>query len=250
VGQNVKVHSSAIVEDPALLGDDVEIGPNVVVYRGTRLGEGVRVGAGSVLGQVPTSAKSSTLQVPLSLPGLVVGPGTTVGVGAVLYAGSSIGRDCFIADGGQVRERCKVGERVIVGHSVTVENDCIVGDRTRIQTGAYITAHSVLEEDVFIAPMVTTTNDNYMGRTEARFSSIRGVTARRGARIGGNAIILPGVTVGVESVVAAGAVVTKNVPPYATVMGVPARVVGEVPKEQLLYPKEDPTADDQEGRGS
>ena len=230
------IHSTAIVEAGVVLGKNVEIGPFAVVYSGTSLGDCVRVAANAVLGQRPVKAKSSTLKM-TELPGLTVGSGTTVGVGAIVYAGTTVGKDCFIADGAQVRERCELGERVIVGHAATVENDCRVGDRTRIQTGAYITAHSILEEDIFVAPMVTTTNDNYMGRTKTRFAATKGVTARRGSRIGGNAVILPGVTIGQEAMVAAGAVVTKDVPAYAKVMGIPARVVGDTPAEQLLFPR-------------
>jgi acetyltransferase-like isoleucine patch superfamily enzyme len=231
------IHATAYVEDGVLLGKNVEVGPFAVIYKGTSLADGVRVGAHAVLGQRPSKARTSTLKLSLDLPGLTVGAGTTIGVGAVVYAGTTIGSDCFIADGAQVRERCEIGDGVIVGHAATVENDCRVGARTKIQTGAYITAYSVLEEDVFVAPMVTTTNDNYMARTEARHAAIKGVTAKKGSRIGGNAVILPGVTLGQESMVAAGAVVTKDVPPYAKVMGVPARVVGEAPAEQLLYPR-------------
>jgi len=236
VDVQAKIHRTALVEEGVVLGNEVEIGPFVVVYAGTSLGDGVRVGAHSVLGQRPVKAKSSTLKI-TELPGLTVGSGTTIGVGAVIYAGTTIAKDCFIADNAQVRERCEIGERVIVGHSATVENDCKVGNRTRLQTGSYITAHSVLEEDIFIAPMVTTTNDNYMGRTEVRHAATKGVTAKKGSRIGGNAVILPGVTIGQEAMVAAGAVVTKDVPPYAKVMGIPARVVGDTPEEQLLFPR-------------
>ncbi len=231
------VHETAYVEDEVTLGNEVEIGPFAVLYRGTTLGDRVRVGAHAVLGQRPSRAKTSTLRLSPDLPGLTVEAGTIIGVGAVVYAGTTIGADCFIADGAQIRERCEIGERVIVGHAATVENDCKVGSRTKIQTGAYITAHSILEEDVFVAPMVTTTNDNYMARTEARHAAIKGVTAKKGSRIGGNAVILPGVTLGQEAMVAAGAVVTKDVPPYAKVMGIPARVVGNTPNEQLLYPR-------------
>lgn len=232
------VHETAYVEEGVSLGKGVEIGPFAVVYEGTSLRNGVKVGAHAVLGQRPSKAKTSTLKLSLGLPGLTIGAGTTIGVGAVIYAGTTLGDDCFIADGAQIRERCEIGERVIVGHSATVENDSRVGNRTKIQTGAYITAHSILEEDVFIAPMVTTTNDNYMARTEARHAATKGITAKKGSRVGGNAVILPGVTLAQEAMVAAGAVVTKDVPAYAKVMGVPARVVGDTPEEQLLYPKD------------
>ncbi len=238
------IHPSAYVEDGVLMGESVEIGPNAVIYRGTTLGNGVRVGANSVLGQRPTKAKSSTLKTTPDLPGLSLGVGTIVGVCAVVYAGTVIGQDCFIADGAQVREKCTVRDSVIIGRGVTVENDCYVGERTRIQTGAYITAHSVLEEDVFIAPMVTTTNDNFVGRTERRFDFRKGVTVRRAGRVAAGAVILPGVEIGEEALVAAGSVVTRDVPPYKVVMGIPARVVQDVPEDQLLPKKGENSPDE------
>jgi len=79
-----------------------------------------------------------------------------------------------------------------------------------------------------------TTNDNYMGRTEKRHAEMRGPTIRRGARIGGGAILCPGIEIGAEAFVGAGAVVTKDVPPRALVVGNPARVLREVPESELL----------------
>jgi acetyltransferase-like isoleucine patch superfamily enzyme len=81
---------------------------------------------------------------------------------------------------------------------------------------------------------VITTNDNYLGRTEERFKHFKGVVMRRGARIGGGAVILPGIEIGADAVVAAGAVVTKNVPAKMIYIGMPAKELREVPKDQLL----------------
>jgi acetyltransferase-like isoleucine patch superfamily enzyme len=149
-------------------------------------------------------------------------------------AGSTFGARCVVADGAGVRERCTVGDSVVIGRGVTVENDTTIGSRTRIQSGAYVTAYVTIEQDVFIAPMVVTTNDNYMGRTERRLTEMRGCTIRRGARVGGGAHILPGVEIGEEAFVATAAVVTRDVPPRTIVMGVPARPVRDVPEEELL----------------
>src|SRR5205085_9548996 len=99
---------------------------------------------------------------------------------------------------------------------------------------AYITAYSTLEEDVFIAPCVATTNDNFMGRTERRHALVKGPTIRRGARVGGAAILCPGIEVGEEAFVGAGAVVVRDVPARAVVVGNPARQIREVPDEELL----------------
>jgi acetyltransferase-like isoleucine patch superfamily enzyme len=121
----------------------------------------------------------------------------------------------------------------ILGRGSLIENDTTIGAGTRIQADAYVTAYSTLEEDVFIAPCVVTTNDNFMGRTEQRRELMRGPTIRRGARIGGGAILCPAVEVGEEAFVGAGAVVTKDVPPRTVVVGSPARVLREVDPAEL-----------------
>jgi acetyltransferase-like isoleucine patch superfamily enzyme len=113
-----------------------------------------------------------------------------------------------------------------VGRGASVENDVRMGARVRMQTGAYVTAWSVVEDDVFIAPGAIFTNDPTAGRRPAGVE-LRGPVLRRGCRIGGGAVLLPGVEVGTDAFVAAGAVVTRDVPPGALVMGVPARVVSE-----------------------
>jgi acetyltransferase-like isoleucine patch superfamily enzyme len=105
---------------------------------------------------------------------------------------------------------------------------------TKIQADAYITAYSTLEEHVFIAPCVVTTNDDFMGRTERRRELVKGPTIRRGARVGGGAVLLPGVEIGEEAFIGAGAVVTKNVEPRMLVVGNPARVMRPVAEDELL----------------
>ena len=121
----------------------------------------------------------------------------------------------------------------VLGRGSLIENDTTVGAGTRIQAGAYVTAYSTLEEDVFIAPCVVTTNDNFMGRTDRRRELMQGPTIRRGARIGGGAILCPAVEIGEEAFVGAGAVVTKDVPPRTVVVGSPARVLREVDPAEL-----------------
>jgi acetyltransferase-like isoleucine patch superfamily enzyme len=91
-----------------------------------------------------------------------------------------------------------------------------------------------IEDHVFVAPCVQTTNDNFMGRTEKRHALIKGATIRRGARIGGGVVLCPGIEIGAEAFIAAGAVVTRDAPAGKVLMGVPARVVRDVPAEELL----------------
>jgi acetyltransferase-like isoleucine patch superfamily enzyme len=133
-----------------------------------------------------------------------------------------------------VRERCDIGDEVVIGRGSLVENDSTVGARTKIQAMAYVTAYSTVEEDVFIAPCVQTSNDNFMGRTERRHELRRGPTIRRGARVGVGAVLCPAVEIGEEAFVGAGAVVLKDVAPRVVVVGNPARVLREVSPEELL----------------
>src|SRR3954470_19775917 len=210
-----------------------EIHPTATVYEGTVLGDGVRVLENAVVGKQPSlGARSTAKRDPL--PPARIGDGTVVSTGAIVFAGSTIGANCIVGDQSCIRERVEMADDCVLGRGSLIENDTTVGAGTRIQADAYVTAYSTLEEDVFIAPCVVTTNDDFMGRTERRKELMKGPTIRRGARIGGGAILCPGIEVGEEGFVGAGAVVTKDVPPRTVVVGNPARVLREVPDEELL----------------
>jgi acetyltransferase-like isoleucine patch superfamily enzyme len=205
------------------------------VYPGTVLGAGVKVLENAVVGKQPTlSPRSTAKREPL--PPTEIGEGTIVSTGAIVFAGSSVGARVILGDQSCVRERVTIGDDVVLGRGSLVENDTTIGSMTRIQAEAYITAYSTLEEHVFVAPCVVTTNDNYMGRTEQRRDVMKGPTIRRGARVGGGAVLCPGIEIGEEAFVGAGAVVTKDVPPRTIVVGNPARALREVPEEELLSP--------------
>ena len=210
-----------------------EIHPTATVYPGTVLGEGVKVLENAVVGKQPSLSSRSTTKREELAPA-EIGDDTIVSTGAIVFAGTRIGARVILGDQSCVRERVTVGDDVVLGRGSLIENDTTVGAMTKIQAMAYITAYSTLEEHVFVAPCVVTTNDNFMGRTEARHALTKGATIRRGARVGGGAVLCPGVEVGEEAFVGAGAVVTKNVPPRALVVGNPARVLREVPSEELL----------------
>ena len=212
---------------------EAEVHPTATVYPGTVLGEGVKVLENAVIGKQPAlSSRSTAKREPL--PATEIGEGTIVSTGAIVFAGSQIGARVILGDQSCVRERVTVGDEVIIGRGSLVENDTTIGAMTRIQAEAYITAYSTLEEHVFIAPCVVTTNDNFMGRTERRHELMKGPTIRRGARVGGGAVLCPGIEIGEEAFVGAGAVVTKDVAPRTIVVGNPARVLREVSEDELL----------------
>jgi acetyltransferase-like isoleucine patch superfamily enzyme len=197
------------------------------------IGEGCKILDYAVVGKQPTLSPRSTAKRE-ELPPLELGAGTIVSTGAVVFAGTTLGERAIVGDQACVRERCTIGDDVVIGRGSLVENDTSVGALTKIQAHAYITAYSLLEDNVFIAPCVVTTNDNFMGRTEKRHDLVKGPTIRRGARIGGGAVLLPGIEVGEEAFVGAGAVVLKDVPARALVVGSPARQIREVPEDELL----------------
>jgi acetyltransferase-like isoleucine patch superfamily enzyme len=234
----VALHPSELAHN-LLLGSNVSVGAgvvfgvNVVVHDDTEIGDGCFIQDGAVLGKAPALSPSSTAKRG-ELPPLRLGAGCVVSTGAIVYRGVSMGPGCVIGDLASVRERCVLGQRVVVGRGTCVENDTTIGDFTKIQSNAYITAYMTIEDHVFVAPCVQTTNDNFMGRTEKRHELIRGATIRRGARIGGGVVLCPGIEIGREAFIAAGAVVTKDAPAGKVLMGVPAHVVRDVPAEELL----------------
>ncbi|MGB3544598.1 DapH/DapD/GlmU-related protein [Rubrivirga sp.] len=240
-----QIHPSVVLEDDvevghfAVIGAGVEIGEgsrlghHVVVHDGSRLGPGVRVDDHAVIGKRPMRAARSATTSAADLEAAVMGADTIVGTGAVVYRGATIGERVLIADYATVRERVSVGSESIVGRGVAIENDSTVGARCKLETNVYVTAYSTIEDDVFVAPGVLTSNDAYLARTEARKTAFAGPTVRESARIGVGAVLLPGLEVGSEAVVAAGAVLSKDATGGRVHVGVPARDVRAVAPEQL-----------------
>jgi UDP-2-acetamido-3-amino-2,3-dideoxy-glucuronate N-acetyltransferase len=215
------------------IGKDVQFGAYVVVHAGTKLGDGCTVEDHAVLGKRPRLAARSAAAPGGEVGDLELAARVSVCVGAVLFAGAQIGEGTIVGDQSYVRERSRIGPGSVVGRASVIDNDVSLGARVKVQTGVYLTAFTLVEDDVFLGPGAVTTNDDTMARHGAEMP-LRGATLRRACRIGGGAVLTPGVTVGEEAFVAAGAVVTRDVPARAVVMGVPARVVREVGEHELL----------------
>jgi UDP-2-acetamido-3-amino-2,3-dideoxy-glucuronate N-acetyltransferase len=215
-----------LLGEGVIVPDDAELGAYVVIHAGTAIGAGVRIQDGAVLGKPPAfgARSKASREEP---PPLVVAEGATIGADALVAAGAAIGPAAMVGDMAHVRERAAIGRESLVGSRCSIDNDVVIGARVRIQTGAYITAFSELEDDVFVAPYVVTSNDRTAGRRPPQ-SPLRGARLRRGCRVGAGAVLLPGVEVGEEAFVGAGAVVTRNVAPRSLVVGSPARHVREV----------------------
>lgn len=221
-----------LVGDGVEIPASVELGGGVVIHAGTLLAEGVSVQDHAVLGKpLALGPRSRAPREPGA--GLRIGEGATICAGAIILAGAEIGAAAVVGDQAHVRERARVGERSVIGRGSAVDNDVAIGARVKVQTGCYLTAWSLIEDDVFVAPGVTTTNDQTMGRHGPELD-LCGPTLRRACRIGGGAVLLPGVEVGEEALVGAGAVVTRDVAGRTVVVGVPARRLREVADADLI----------------
>jgi acetyltransferase-like isoleucine patch superfamily enzyme len=227
-----EISAGAFVSGGARLADDVDVAPGAVIHEGVALGSGCVVESGAVLGKRPRLRAGSSA-AGAELGPLVIEEGVTVCCGAVVYAGSRIGAGTIVGDQAQVRERSTIGVGTVIGRGSAVEFDVRIGERVLIQTGVYVTAGSVVEDDVFLGPGVLTTNDNTMGRHPPGVP-LQGATFRRACRVGGGVVLVPGVEIGAEAFVAAGAVVTRDVGPRELVRGAPARVVRQVADAELI----------------
>jgi UDP-2-acetamido-3-amino-2,3-dideoxy-glucuronate N-acetyltransferase len=232
VAPGVHLAPGAVVHDGARIGSGSRIGSGAVVHGGARLGERCVVEDGAILGKRPRLRPTSTA-AGMDTGALVLESEVTVCCGAVVYAGAHIGAGAIVGDQAQVREGARIGAETIVGRASAVDFGARVGTRVVIQTFVYLAAESTVEDDVFVGPGVVTTNDDTMGR-HPRVEPLRGPTLRRACRIGGGAVLVPGVVIGEEAFVAAGAVVTRDVDAREVVMGVPARVVRRVGDEDLI----------------
>jgi acetyltransferase-like isoleucine patch superfamily enzyme len=220
-----------LIGEDVQIADDAVLGAGVIVHAGTTIGAGCTIEDRALLGKRPRLARSSAAHGDVGR--LTIAAGATVCCSAVVFAGATLGERAIVGDQAFVRERASVGAGSVIGRGSVVDNDVSVGARVRVQTNVYLTAFTVVEDDVFVGPGVVTTNDDTMSRHPPGVP-LRGAILRRACRVGGAAVLTPGVEIGEEAFVAAGALVTSDVPPRAVVMGAPARVVRDVPDDDLL----------------
>lgn len=234
MGQRTRIGSFVEIDADVRIGSGCVIGSHVRIHAGTQIGDNVRIDDGATIGKQPMRAANSAVTKDQHNKPALIGSGCLLGTGVILYAGSVLGENVLVADLATIRENVNVGDFTIIGRGVAIENKCTVGRYCKVETNAYIAAYSTLEDRVFVAPGVLTSNDNFLGRTEERFKHFKGVTVRRGGRLGVGAVVLPGRDIGNDAVVAAGAVMTQDADGRIVYAGIPARRLRDVPQEQLL----------------
>lgn len=157
---------------------------------------------------------------------LQIGPSAHLRSGTIIYEGSTIGAGFETGHNVVIREENRIGDNVGIWGNTVVDYGCHIGNGVKIHTNCYIAQHTVIEDDVFLAPGVSIANDPHPLCAECTAQG--GPTIRRGARIGVNVTILPGVVIGEHALIGAGSVITKDVPPRAVVYGNPGQVHKQV----------------------
>jgi acetyltransferase-like isoleucine patch superfamily enzyme len=162
----------------------------------------------------------------------VIGDCAHVRSGTVIYTNVSIGSRFETGHNVVIREQNQIGDGFSIWNNSVVDYGCVIGNNVKIHSNCYIAQFTTIEDDVFIAPCVAIANDPHPLCTKC----MQGPTIKRGARIGVNVTLLPGITIGEGALIGAGAVVTKDIPANAVAYGNPARVTGTV--DDLVCDKE------------
>lgn len=199
------------------MGAQFKISEKAILHGKVTIGEGTTVQENVILG----SAEDGELGI---------GKGCTIRSGTVIYSGVKIGDNFRSGHNVLIRENTKIGDNVLVGTNSVIDGDSKIGNNVSIQTGVYITRYTTIEDGVFLGPFCVTTNDKYMKYG----ATLKGPVIRQRARIGANSTIMPGTTIGEGAIVGAGSVVTRDVPPYKVVIGVPASVIKDAPREGVV----------------
>lgn len=222
--KSLKTGKNVVIEENVTIGENVEIGHNSVILKGTIIGDDVVIGANCVLGIEPGGNKRMR-KVSQNHHPLTIKNGVRIGSTVSIYSGTHISENVFIGDQASMRENVTVGEGTVIGRAAIVELNTKIGKNCTIQTLAYVTGDTTLEDGVFIGPCVSMSNDKYMGAQEYQ---LKGPHIKKGAKIGNNASLLPGVIIGENTIVGAGAVVTKNLGSNEVAAGVPAKRIKSI----------------------
>lgn len=197
-----------------------QIASTAHIYPNVTLGENVVIEDFCVIGCPPRGAQPGDYET-------VIGDNSTIRSHVVIYAGNTLGKNVHLGHKANVREHNRIGDEVSIGTLTVIEHHVEIQSRVRIHSQAFVPEHSVLMEGAWIGPNVVITNAKYPNFPDTK-EHLQGVVVEQMARIGANATILAGLRIGRGSLIGAGSVVTKDVPPEMVVAGNPARVIRAV----------------------
>jgi acetyltransferase-like isoleucine patch superfamily enzyme len=210
--EGVFIDSNAVVYGPVTVGKHTYVGPNCVV--GFPAVDELR----KLMRSHRIKQKTAT----------ALGKDCILRSGTTLYSNVKVADEVTFGHNVTVRENVTIGARTKVGTNVVVDGSTSIGARVSIQTGVYICTYSTIEDGVFLGPCCVFTNDKYL--VQKRFKLI-GPIVKKGASIGANALLFPGVTVGEGAVVGSQAMVNSDVPSRTIFVGIPSKKIGDVPDE-------------------
>jgi len=229
LGTNTRVRGGARLSGYVKTGKNAFIDSNAIILGPVSIGTGTYIGPNCVVGH-PNSAELMKLQSSslLLVKGkTAIGKHCTVRSGTVIYSGVKIGDHVTFGHNVMVRENVTVGNRTKLGTNVAIDGRSTIGSHVSVQTGVYICTYSTVEDSVFLGPCCVFTNDKYVSQKKFR---LVGPTVRRGASVGANALLFPGIIVGEGALVGSQAMVNRDVPPRTIYGGVPATKMRDVPK--------------------
>lgn len=226
VGKNMEIGNNVTIEDDVFLGNNITLGDNVVIRKGAIIGDHVIIGYRDIKpGQDVTASPIIT----------EIGESGRIRSGSVIYWGVRIGNNSMVGHNAVIRENTIIGHDTYIGSLTAIEGDTKIGNYVGIHTQCHITKFCDIGDYTFIAPIFVGANDQAMSHMRAAHGqNLAGFATEKYVRIAVGVTVLPGVHFGEGSIVAAGSVVTKDVPPYKVVMGVPAKVIKDAPREQIV----------------
>lgn len=225
-----KIHPTAIIHEDVVLGHGVVIHPYVVIEAGVTIGDGVEIFPHAYIGREP-KATAAISRMPVFERKLTIGAHCSIGPHTTIYYDVEIGENTLIGDHSSIREQTRIGDRCVIARSVMINYNTKIGNRTKIMDLSEIAGNCVFGDDVFISAKVGTATDNNIANSRTYGQHCQGQIIEDGATIGLAAILLPDIRIGKRAMVAAGSVVTKDVPEHTLVMGVPARVIRQLAEE-------------------
>lgn len=224
---NNEISKSAVIKEDVIIGDDVYIGDNVVIEQHcvirnhVHIGNNTKIGIGCILGEILSDYYDNEDDNPL----LSIGENSLIRSYSILYGGTTIGNDFQTGHRVTIREFSNIGEHTKIGTLSDVQGYCDIGNYVNAHSNVHVGQKSIIEDYVWLFPYVILTNDP----TPPSFD-LKGVTVKKFAVVSTGSILLPGVVVGSDALVGAGAIVTKDVEEETIVVGNPAHSLGSVRK--------------------
>lgn len=220
IGKNVSIGQNVIIEDNVIIGDNTYIDANTIVRSGTSIGSNSFIGANCIIGEYWMDFIKDHIYHEHPL---FIGDGAIIRSGSIIYAGSNIGDNFNTGHQVTIREKAEIGDHVSVGTLSDIQGNCKIGHYVRMHSNVHVGQLSQIDSFVWIFPYAVLTND-----PTPPSDQFVGVHIYPFAIVATSATLLPGVEINSDSLVAAGATVTKNVEKYAVVGGSPARQIGDV----------------------